>query len=89
VCDVDGNAWPPIVHWFNQRDLDMVGATQVCAQAPAQRVTCLSQQNYWLSMALHGDPNALGGNVVWPAYNTSQSVNIRLDQPVRACCVAR
>jgi len=63
---VYGNAWPPVVHWFNQRDLDMVSATQ----------------NYWLSMALHGDPNALGGNVAWPAYNTSQSVNIRLDQPV-------
>jgi carboxylesterase type B len=40
---VYGNAWPPVVHTFDARDLQMVQATQ----------------QYWLSMAEYGNPNQL------------------------------
>jgi para-nitrobenzyl esterase len=61
------NPWPPVVHWFTQRDAlfsDFIS-------------------NYWLSFASssNGEPNNWHLTPQWPSFNMTTQQNMRFDWP--------
>jgi len=63
---VYGNAWPPLIHWFDSRDKKMVQ----------------TMQNYWLSFAKYGNPNKMNPKVFWETFDFRNETTLRLDLPL-------
>lgn len=61
------NPWPPVVHWFTQRDAEFSNF----------------MSNYWLSFATSaaGEPNNWALTPAWPLFNMTAQVNMRFDWP--------
>jgi para-nitrobenzyl esterase len=65
---VFSNAWPPLVHPFNEADQQMAD----------------SFGRYWLSMAFNGSPNSgtNTGNIEWPEYSASTLLDMEMSVPL-------
>ena len=63
-----GNAFPPVIHAFDQRVSKM----------------SLQMRKYWISMAANGHPNAFNGKDMpqWPKYTAKTRQDARLDAPI-------